>query len=191
VTAEPQLTTERLLLRRWTAADRAPFAELNADPRVMEHLSRMLSHAESDAFIDRMEAEFDERGLGLWAVEVRADGRLAGFVGLHVPGFEAHFTPAVEVGWRLAHPAWGHGYATEAAAAALDFAFGDAGLGEVVSMTTPANVRSQRVMQRIGMHTDPADDFDHPSFPLGHRLRRHILYRVSAEEHRPNAARGA
>jgi ribosomal-protein-alanine N-acetyltransferase len=184
VTDNAQLTTARLQLRRWTDADRAPFADLNADPRVMEHLSRRLSRAESDELVDRIEAEFAARGFGLWAVEVRDSGMLAGFVGLHVPGFDAHFTPAVEIGWRLAHAAWGHGYATEAARAVLDLAFGSAGLAEVVSMTTPANLRSQRVMQRLGMHRDPADDFDHPSFPDGHRLRRHILYRITAAEHR-------
>ena len=124
----------------------------------MEHLSRTLSRAESDAFVDRIEAEFDERGFGLWAVEVRDGAPFIGFVGLHAPGFDAHFTPAVEIGWRLAQSAWGHGYASEAARAALGFAFTTAGLLDVVSMTTPTNVRSQLVMQRIGMRRDPADD---------------------------------
>jgi RimJ/RimL family protein N-acetyltransferase len=183
MTPGPELTTDRLLLRRWTDADLEPFAALNRDPRVMEHLSRQLSRQDSDAFVAMIEAEFEERGFGLWAVEVRAERRLVGFTGLHVADFEAHFTPAVEVGWRLAADAWGHGYASEAAMAALDFAFAGAGLAEVVSMTTPRNRRSQRVMERIGMHRDPADDFAHPRFAPGHRLRQHLLYRITAAEH--------
>lgn len=172
------LRTQRLLLRAWTDADRAPFAELNADPVVMAHFPGTLTPAESDALVDRITADFATHGFGLWAVEVQQTGTFVGFVGLTVPRFEAHFTPAVEVGWRLAAGAWGRGYATEAARAALAYGFGPAGLEEIVSMTSTTNVASQRVMQRLGMTSDPTDDFEHPALPAGHRLRRHVLYRV-------------
>jgi RimJ/RimL family protein N-acetyltransferase len=176
------LNTERLLLRRWRPEDREPFAALNADPVVMEHFPARLTPAESDASIERIEAGIDEHGFGLWAVEVTEPGPLQGqfigFTGLSVPRFQAHFTPAVEIGWRLARPAWGHGYASEAARRALAIAFGQYHLPEVVSFTTTTNVRSQAVMRRIGMTHDPADDFDHPSLPPGHRLERHVLYRA-------------
>jgi ribosomal-protein-alanine N-acetyltransferase len=128
--------------------------------------------------VERIRAHFAEHGFGLWAVEVAEDGALAGFVGLQVPHFEAAFTPCVEVGWRLGRAHWGRGYATEAARAALDHGFGPAGLREIVSFTVPANRRSRAVMERLGMVRDPADDFDHRSLPEGHRLRRHVLYRI-------------
>lgn len=174
----PELRTPRLTLRRWCPADRAPFAALNADPRVMEHLSRGLRREESDELVDRIEAGFGARGFGLWAVEVRASGGFIGFIGLAVPSFEAHFMPAIEVGWRLARPAWGHGYATEGARAALGFGFGEAGLEEIVALTTPGNRRSRAVMERLGMRCDPADDFEHPALPEGDPLRSHVLYRL-------------
>lgn len=177
-----QLETERLLLRHWRDEDRAAFAALNADPVVMEHFPATLTRARSDAMVERVEGHLAEHGWGLWAVEVRATSEFVGFVGLSVPSFEAHFTPAVEVGWRLARTAWGRGYATEGGQAALDHAFGPLGLTEVVSFTTTTNLPSQRVMQRLGMHHDPADDFDHPHLPEGHRLRRHVLYRVKLQE---------
>ena len=176
------ITTERLLLRRWTPADREPFAALNADPAVAEFLPGPLTRAESDALLERIEADFEAHGFGLWAVEVRASAALAGFVGLSLPHFEAAFTPCVEIGWRLAREHWGQGYATEAARAALDHGFGELGLREVVSFTVPANLRSIAVMQRLGMRRDPADDFDHPKLPAGHPLRRHVLYRLRAGE---------
>lgn len=176
--ALPQLRTERLLLRRWRDDDRAPFAALNADPRVTEFLPAPLSRADSDALVDRIEAHFAARGFGLWAVEVPGEIPFAGFVGLAVPAFEAAFTPCVEVGWRLAAACWGHGYASEGARAALAFGFAQLALAEIVSFTVPANVRSRRVMERLGMTRDPADDFDHPALPDGHPLRRHVLYRA-------------
>jgi RimJ/RimL family protein N-acetyltransferase len=176
------LRTERLLLRHWRPEDRAPFAAMNADPEVMEHFPAALARAESDAFVDRIEAAFAAHGFGLWALEVAHPGELSGefigFTGLSVPSFEAHFMPAVEIGWRLARPAWGHGYASEAARRALSAAFGDYGLPEVVSFTSVTNERSQAVMRRIGMTHDPADDFDHPRLPPGDRLQRHVLYRA-------------
>jgi RimJ/RimL family protein N-acetyltransferase len=179
VEAGPELRTERLLLRRWRESDWEPFAALNADPVVMRHFPSALSRQESDAFVERIEAEFRERGFGLWAVEVMTSGDFAGMVGLHMAGFEAHFMPAVEVGWRLDQRHWGRGYATEAAFAALSFGFDQLALDEIVSFTTPANLRSWRVMEKLGMTRDPADDFDHPRLPVGHAQRRHVLYRLN------------
>lgn len=126
-----------------------------------------------------MEAHFQEHGFGLWAVEIPGVATFAGFVGLSVPRFEAHFTPCVEIGWRLAAPYWGRGYATEGARAALEFGFDHLHLDQIVSFTVPDNVRSRRVMEKIGMTHDPADDFDHPNLPEGHRLRRHVLYGIA------------
>ena len=176
------LPTERLILRRWRQSDREPFARLNADPEVMLHFERTLTREESDAFVDRIEARFEERGYGLWAVERREDGAFLGFTGLAYQTFEAPFTPCVEVGWRYDKFAWGHGYATEAGREALRFGFVEANLDEIVSLTSTGNLASRRVMERIGLHRDPAADFDHPAIPAGHPLRRHVLYRLSREE---------
>lgn len=173
------LTTARLRLRHFRPEDRAPFAALNADREVMAHLPALMSSEESDALVDRIEAGFSKHGFGLWAVEVIGSGEFIGFTGLSIPGFEAPFTPAVEVGWRLALSAWGHGYATEAARAALDFGFGERGLPEVVSFTSPGNERSVAVMRRLGMTRDPKDDFEHPRLPPGSRLSHHVLYRMT------------
>jgi RimJ/RimL family protein N-acetyltransferase len=179
---EPELRAERLLLRRWRSHDVAPFAALNADPEVMEHFPKPLSRDETEAFVQRIEEEFEELGHGLWAVEVSGGAPFIGFVGLHRHTFPAHFTPVVEVGWRLARPYWGQGYATEAAREALAFGFGRLSLGEIVSFTAPANSRSRRVMERLGLTHSVADDFDHPNVPEGHRLRRHVLYRMRRED---------
>ena len=174
-----ELTTDRLLLRQWRESDREPFAAMNADPAVMEHFPALQTREQSDALIDRNRPAIEERGWGLWALEVRDTGEFIGFTGLSVPSFEAHFMPAVEIGWRLNKGAWGNGYATEAARASLAYGFGPAGLDEIVSFTTTTNVPSQRVMQRIGMTHDDAGDFDHVRLPAGHRLQRHVLYRIS------------
>jgi RimJ/RimL family protein N-acetyltransferase len=176
-----ELRTERLLLRRWRAADRAPFAALNADPEVMRYFTAPLSREESDAFVDLMEAGFERDGWGLWAVELRATGDFIGFTGLARPSFDAHFMPAVEIGWRLARGAWGSGYASEAAHTAARFGFDAAGLEELVSFTAVENARSRAVMRRLGMTHDPAEDFEHPRVPEGHRIRRHVLYRLRPE----------
>ena len=173
-----ELHTRRLVLRRWRLEDRKPFAELNADARVMEHFPATLDQATSDALAMSADEAFDRDGFGLWAVEVASTGAFIGFAGLAVPRFAAHFTPTVEIGWRLARSAWGHGYATEAATAALDDGFERVQLTEITSFTAVSNVRSQAVMRRLGMTHDPADDFDHPSLPAGHPLRRHVLYRI-------------
>jgi RimJ/RimL family protein N-acetyltransferase len=174
------LTTDRLLLRQWKDSDYEPFAALNADPAVMEHFPSVMTRAESDTMVDRISAALDERGFGFWAVEVRETGQFIGMTGLSVPSFEAPFkTPCVEIGWRLAKDAWGNGYATEAARASLAYGFGEAGLDEVISFTATTNKPSQRVMERIGMTHDEADDFDHPRLPDGHPLQRHVLYRIT------------
>jgi RimJ/RimL family protein N-acetyltransferase len=172
-----ELRTDRLLLRRWRPSDREPFAAMNANPLVMEHFPKRLTREESDATVERIAAHFEEHGFGLWAVELPGAAPFIGFVGLAHPRFEAHFTPCVEIGWRLADEHWGRGYATEGAKAAVAYGF-ELGLGEIVSMTVPANVRSRRVMEKIGMTNDPADNFDHPQLPTGHPLQRHVLYRL-------------
>lgn len=167
------------MLRRWRPGDLAPYAALNADPVVREHFPSTLTREESLDELTRFDARFDERGYGLWAVEVPGVAEFVGFIGLNLTMWDAPFTPAVEVGWRLARSHWGNGYATEGAREALWYGFDVIGLDEIVSFTTPANVRSWNVMERIGMTRDPADDFDHPLIPAGHRMRRHVLYRVS------------
>ncbi len=173
-----ELRTERLYLRRWRATDRPPFAALNADPRVMEHFPAPLSPEESEALILRIESHFEQHGFGVWAMEITGTVPFAGFIGISIPRFEAHFTPRVEIGWRLASAHWGCGYATEGARAVLAFGFEQLGLAEVVSFTVPRNLRSRRVMERLGMTRNPADDFEHPALPEGHPLRRHVLYRL-------------
>jgi RimJ/RimL family protein N-acetyltransferase len=174
--------TERLWLRPWRDEDLEPYAAMNADPRVMEHFPALLSREETEAQVVRIRAHFAQHGWGLWAVEVPGVTPFAGFVGLNTVPFTAPFTPAVEIGWRLAPEHWGSGYATEGARAALGVAFRQLGLDEVVSFTVPANVRSRRVMEKLGLHHAPADDFEHPRVPPGHPLRRHVLYRLRREE---------
>jgi RimJ/RimL family protein N-acetyltransferase len=172
------VTTERLILRRWRESDREAFARLNADPRVMEFLPALLSREESDGMVDRIEKHFEERGFGLCAVELRQERSFVGFIGLWVPSFRARFMPCVEIGWRLTTEYWGKGIATEGALAIVRHAFEDLGISELVSFTVPGNVRSHRVMEKIGMSRDPAEDFDHPNLPEGHALRTHVLYRL-------------
>ena len=185
------IRTERLLLRRWRDEDRAAYVAMNQDPRVMEHFQGLTSPEDSIAFIDRVEAHWDEHGWGLWAVEVPGVCPFVGFTGLwpatHVLGWESR-----EVGWRLAHAHWGHGYATEAAREALRFGFQDIGFDEVVSFTVPQNVRSRAVMERIGLVRDPDGDFDHPrvnavAYP---QLVRHVLYRLGRDAWVRDAASG-
>jgi len=170
--------TERLWLRQWRDDDWAPFAALNADPEVMRYFPSTLDEQESNAFAYRQAALLEVRGWGLWAVEAVETGEFVGFVGLNQPRWQAAFTPCTEVGWRLARAAWGKGYATEGARAALAVAFGPLGLDEVVSFTTVENTRSRAVMERLGMIRDPAEDFDHPNLPVDSPVRRHVLYRL-------------
>ncbi len=153
----------------------------------MEHFPAPLSREESDASVDRIEAHFERHGFGVWAVEIDSVAEFAGFVGLSVPRFEAHFTPCIEIGWRLAAEYWGQGFATEGARAALEFGFETLRLEDIVSFTVPANVRSRRVMEKLGMTQRESDDFDHPLLPVGHPLRRHVLYRIRRSQHRPAA----
>src|SRR5437762_123061 len=157
------IETSRLHLRPWRDQDLPAFAALNADARVMEFLPSPLTRPESDARAASIREHFDRHGFGLWAVEIPGVVSFAGFVGLSVPTFQAHFTPCVEVGWRLAYEHWGQGYATEAATAAVDFGFTNCGLTEIVSYTVPANHRSRRVMERLGMTCSPDEAFDHPA----------------------------
>jgi RimJ/RimL family protein N-acetyltransferase len=175
----PELVTDRLVLRRWQHSDLAPFATLNADPRVTQFLPGTLTRDASDRLAARIAAHFDAHGFGPWAVEIRDVEPFAGFIGLSIPDFEAPFTPCVEIGWRLAAGHWGHGYATEGARAALRFGFETLGLREIVAFTVPENARSRRVMEKLEMTRDVADDFDHPSLPDGHPLKRHVLYRIA------------
>ena len=176
--SQSELRTPRLLLRRWRPEDRLPFAQLNADPRVMEFFASPLTQEQSDALADRIDAHFAQHGFGFWAVELIGVTPFVGFVGLAVPRITAHFSPCVEIGWRLAHQVWGQGIAVEAAQAALRYGFEELQLKEIVAYTVPANLRSRRVMEKLGMTHYPDDDFDHPLLPEGHRLRRHVLYRV-------------
>lgn len=178
----PTLETRRLILRPWRSEDTDPFAAMNADPRVMEHFPRPATREETVATIDRCMRHFAARGFGPWAIEVKGGAPFIGFAGLLTPAFEAHFTPCVEIGWRLAAEHWGFGYATEAAAEALRFGFENAGLEEIVSFTVPANVRSRAVMERLGMRHDAEGDFDHPKVAEGSPLRRHVLYRLQRAE---------
>jgi RimJ/RimL family protein N-acetyltransferase len=176
-----EIETGRLRLRQWLPSDREPFATLNADPRVMEFLPSTLDRAASDAVAHRCEALIAERGWGFWAVETKRSCEFIGLVGLHVPGPELPFSPCVEVGWRLGYEHWGTGYATEAAQGALRVGFQELGLDEIVSFTAVLNVRSRRVMQRLGM-SETATSFEHPAVPVGSPLRKHCLYRLSREQ---------
>jgi RimJ/RimL family protein N-acetyltransferase len=175
-----RLETERLVLRRWTEKDLEPFAAMNADPAVMEFLAAPLTRAQSEAFVDRIERTFDERGFGLWALERKDTGDFVGFTGLFPVRADIPPKGEIEVGWRLARPAWGHGFASEAARAACAFGFGPAGLDAIMSMTAAVNVRSRAVMERIGMTYDESSDFEHTSLPPGHSLRPHVIYRLEA-----------
>jgi RimJ/RimL family protein N-acetyltransferase len=174
----PMLRTSRLTLRLWHDRDYPEFASLNADPRVMEFFPNTLTRSESDAFVERIRRHFGNHGFGLWALEVTGGAPFIGFVGLVTTRFRARFTPAVEVGWRLAFEHWGHGFATEGAGQALAYGFRELGLPEIVSFTAMNNLRSRAVMERLGMSHDPDDDFDHPALPMGHPLKRHVLYRL-------------
>jgi RimJ/RimL family protein N-acetyltransferase len=178
MTAKVHIETARLRLRDWTDADAGPFAAMNADPRVMEFFPARLDRAQSDALMAKLRTNLEREGWGLYAAELKETGAFIGFVGIAVPGFDAPFMPATEIGWRLTRPSWGQGLASEAAAAVRDHAFADVGLAELVSFTAEWNVPSRRVMERIGMTHDPKDDFIHPKIAAGHKLAPHVLYRL-------------
>jgi len=158
--------------------DREPFAALNADPRVMKHFPGLLSREQSDDRIERFETEFERHGFGIWAVEVPKVAGFIGFVGLTIPRFRAHFTPCVEIGWRLAVDHWNLGFASEAARSVVRFGFESLQLDEIVAFTVVENRGSRRVMEKIEMTYESSDDFDHPTLPEGHPLRPHVLYRI-------------
>ena len=175
----PVLITRRLKLRPWREEDLVPFRALNSDSHVMRYLPKKLTDDESDLMAARLRKLMEEHAFGFWAVEVADSADFIGFTGLHRPDFESRFMPCMEIGWRLAYNHWGKGYASEAASAALSYAFGTLGQEEVVAFTVPENQRSRNVMERIGMTCSPADEFDHPNLPEGHTLRRHVLYRIN------------
>jgi RimJ/RimL family protein N-acetyltransferase len=172
------LTTDRLILRPWTDDDLAPFAALNADPRVVEFLPKLMTREESDGLADRIRNHLDRVGFGLWAVEVKGVAPFIGFVGLWPTVIDVPFAPCMEAAWRLSADHWGKGYASEAAREALRYGFEGLGLSEIVAFTVPRNLRSRGVMEKIGMTHDEAGDFEHPSLPEGHPLRPHVLYRA-------------
>ena len=170
-----EISTARLIMRGWRESDLAPWAAMNADPDVRRYLGPLLTFDQAAAWVLNYQDDLDRYGFGFWAVEVRASGEFIGFTGLGTVDEEMPFT-GTEVAWRLARPAWGHGYATEAARAALRYGFDIMGLPEIVAVTMARNLRSRAVMERIGMTSDPAEDFDDPDVAAG-PLRRHVLYR--------------
>ena len=181
----PVLETKRLYLRQWQASDFAIFAEMNADPEVMRYFPKVLSAKVSDIIAKKCQQLIADKGWGLWAVSVKDDaknsGGFIGFVGLNDTHADMSFGPAVEIAWRLHKDYWGYGYATEAARAALNFAFDELALDEVVSFTAFINKRSQLVMERLGM-TDMKEDFYHPMLAAEHRLAKHVLYKIARQQ---------
>lgn len=177
-----ELESARLLMRQWQDEDLPAFAAMCADPQVMRYFPAPLSRLESASMIGRVRGHFAEHGFGLWALERKDSGEFIGFTGLGVVGFDAPFTPAVEIGWRLAKEHWGLGYASEAAWTTLRCGFDRLALKEIVSFTAQSNLPSEKVMQAIGMRHAPEDDFDHPKLAVDHPLRRHVLYRITREQ---------
>jgi RimJ/RimL family protein N-acetyltransferase len=176
------LNTQRLTLRRWQESDFAPFAAMNADPEIMQYFPAVLNAEQTKTMIEKIEASFDKKGFGLWAIEVNDTKKFVGFAGLSEPNFVAPFTPCVEIGWRVATEFWGQGYAPEAAKEILTDAFKRLNLSEVVSFTAKANSNSIRVMRKLGMTRTPEDDFFHPSIDKEDRLAEHVLYRLSKKQ---------
>lgn len=185
------IQTNRLILRQWREEDLEHFAQLNADPRVREYFPGLLSRQESDHSVKLAADHIERCGWGFWAASLIQTGEFIGFIGLEDVYFTAHFThtPAVEIGWRLAFNHWGQGYATEGALAALEYGFESLELKEIVSFTAMQNERSRHVMEKIGMHHDAKDDFDHPKLIEGHPLRKHVLYRLKAGEWQKNSVK--
>lgn len=178
-----QIETEHLLLREWLPEDLPFFAAINQDPKVMECLLRAMTEAETAAMIEKIQKHFKQHGFGLFACILKQTSNCIGLVGLNIPEFIAHFTPCVEIGWRLSSEAWGKGYATEAAKAVLKAGFEQFNLQEIVAFTVPSNKRSIRVMEKIGMTRDLNGDFDHPKVPNDHPLKTHILYRITKADY--------
>jgi RimJ/RimL family protein N-acetyltransferase len=171
------IETPRLLLREWRDEDLEPFSRMNADERVCEFLGKTFTPEETRAMVERNRADFQEQGYRLWALEVKGGPAFIGYTGLGIPSFQAHFTPCVEIGWRLAFEHWGKGYATEAAKAVLNHAFMRLGIDEIVAFTVPKNGRSRAVMEKFGMKRD-LDGDDDPELPANHHLSRNVLYRI-------------
>lgn len=184
-TENGMLKTERLLLRQWREEDLEPFAKLNADPKVREFFPGLMSREECKRTIERLSEHITRCGWGFWAVSLLKTDEFIGFIGLEEVPFQASFTPAVEIGWRLGYEYWGKGYATEGAKAALAYGFEQLSLGQIVAFTAVQNTRSRRVMEKIGMHHRSEEDFDHPKVAQGHPLRRNVLYCLTQSEWRP------
>jgi RimJ/RimL family protein N-acetyltransferase len=174
------IETARLILRPWIGADAEVLAKINQDKKVIEFLPGAMSLEEAKNFIDKINNHITKHGFGLWAAELKDGGELIGFIGLNIPDFQSHFTPCVEIGWRLSSKYWGKGYATEGAKAALKFGFEKLKLKEIVAFTVPKNLRSIAVMERLGMKRDLSGDFNHPKLSFDHDLSRHILYRLAS-----------
>jgi RimJ/RimL family protein N-acetyltransferase len=172
----PECRTARLLLRQWRESDRVPFAALNADEETMRFLGGPVTRAVSDGYVNRTCAQWESDGFGKWAVELVETGAFIGTLGLQRVRFDAAFTPAVEIAWRMTRAFWGRGLATEAARAAVDYGFQELGLSEIIAMTVPANRASRAVMERLGMGY--VGEFDHPLLPPENPLQRHVLYRL-------------
>lgn len=177
------LETSRLLLRKWDLVnDLKPFTDIVKDPKVMEFYPALGDEAWAKGFMEAHNKHIDNHKFGLFACELKSTHELIGYTGLMVPQFTAHFTPCVEIGWRLAFDAWGKGYATEAAKACIGYGFNNCGLKEIVSFTVPQNTRSRRVMEKLGMHYDEKENFAHPKLPPDHNLSLHVLYRLKKED---------
>ena len=176
------IRTNRLILRQWKKGDLEPFASINADPRVREYFPGLETREESDHYVSLVSNHIEKFGWGFWAASLVETGEFIGFIGLADVHIQLKFDTAVEIGWRLAYKHWGKGYATEGALACLRYGFETLKLDEIVSLTVVENTRSRRVMEKIGMHHDSKDDFDHPKLPEGHPLRRHVLYRLDRDE---------
>lgn len=181
-----ELVTKRLTLRQWQFSDYELFAEINKDPVVMKYYPNTLTKVESDAFAKKIESLILKRGWGFWAVELKATKQFIGFVGLHHPEADLPFSPCTEIGWRLSKKHWGNGYATEAASTALKYAFETLQLDEVVSFTSLQNVKSKSVMERLNM-VNAMQNFEHPDIPAGHKLREHVLYKITRSQWVHNA----
>ncbi|ENX34462.1 hypothetical protein F889_01744 [Acinetobacter colistiniresistens] len=170
------IETARLRLRQWQAQDSACFAAMSTHPQVMQYFPKLLTRAESDAMIDKMQSIIETQGWGLWAVELKQNQQFIGFVGLHDQPTQFSFSPCVEIGWRLDHAYWGQGYAPEAAQAALAFAFNQLKLDKVVAFTTLENAKSQTVMRKLRMKK--VSEFQHPALATEHPLSWHVLYEI-------------
>jgi RimJ/RimL family protein N-acetyltransferase len=181
VESQPQIKTERLLLRPWREQDREPFAAMNADPAVMEYFPATLSREKSDALAERIDSDIQKLGYGFWAAEIPGEASFIGFVGIVATDDYMPFAPAIEIGWRLAKEHWGKGFASEGARAAATFGFGELGLEQIVALTAATNTRSRRVMERLGMRRDPGEDFLYPTLAADDPIAPHVLYRLTAQ----------